>query len=235
MAAGLRRPITLIIHKHKSPYDRAIIRSIEYTVEERVITDIGVKVDVFSRRGKREFHFMTRRESLNSPAPRPRGRPKGVRNGHGKKKHRPKRKQKRGRKGLFIVFDKGTKGYMRVDPTRDKLRVGRDCPRAVAAALGIAFSLYGGLAIQNNLSENINCVLQSIVRLKGPKTIESVEKLLRATLIVRNDPTIIDRLIFLRRLRAPFFFQNVKVADFAALMEKGWKISYAEKMEVLIN
>ncbi len=105
----------------------------------------------------------------------------------------------------------------------------------VAAAQGIAFSLYGGLANQNNLSENLNCVLQSIVRLKGPKTIESVEKLRRTTLIVRNDPTIIDRLIFSRRLLAPFFFQNVKVANFAALIEKGWKISNEEKMEVLIN
>ncbi len=235
MVANLRRPVTLVIHKHKAPYDRAVIRTIEYTAEERVITDIGVKVDVFARRGKREFHHMTRRELLNSPAPNPKGRPKGVKNGHGKKKKRPKHKQKRGRKGLFAVFEKGTKGYLRVDPAREKMRVGKDCPKAVAAALGVAFTLYTGLAIQNNLSENINCVLQSIVRLKGPKTIESVEKLLRATLIVRNDPTILDRLTFTRRLRAPFFFKNVKVADFAALVEKGWKILYAEKREVLVN
>lgn len=235
MAANLRRPVTLVIHKHKPPYDRAVIRTIEYTPEERVVTDIGVKVDVFARRGKREFHYMTRREPLDPPAPRLRGRPKGVRNGKGKKKNRRKGKQKRGRKGLFVVFDKGTKGYLRADPARGKLRVGRDCPRAVAAALGIAFTLYSGLAIQNNLSENINCVLQSIVRLKGPKTIESVENLLRVTLIVRNDPTILDRLTFTRRLHAPFFFRNVRVADFAALIEKGWKISYAEKMEVLSN
>jgi transposase-like protein len=235
MIANLRRPVTLVIHKHKPPYDRAVIRTIEYTPEERVITDIGVKVDVFARRGKREFHHMTRRESLNVPAPGPRGRPRGVKNGHGKKKKRPKRKQKRGRKGLFVVFDKGTKGYLRVDPTREKMRVGEDCPKAVAAALGVAFTLYTGLAIQNNLSENINCVLQSIVRLKGPKTIESVEKLLRATLIVRNDPAILDRLTFTRRLRAPFFFRNLKVADFELLVQKGWKIYYGEKTEVLVN
>lgn len=235
MIANLRRPVTLVIHKHKPPYDRAVIRTIEYTAEERVITDIGVKVDVFARRGKREFHYMTRREPLNPPTPGPKGRPKGVKNGHGKKKKQPKHKQKRGRKGLFAVFNKGTKGYLRVDPTREKMRVGEDCPKAVAAALGVAFTLYTGLAIQNNLSENINCVLQSIVRLKGPKTIESVEKLLRATLIVRNDPAILDRLTFTRRLRAPFFFRNVKVADFATLVEKGWKIYYAEKTEVLAN
>jgi hypothetical protein len=58
---------------------------------------------------------------------------------------------------------------------------------------------------------------------------------LRATLIVRNDPSIIDRLTYSRRMRAPFLFKNVKVLDLGVLVEKGWKISYVEKMGVLFN
>ena len=75
MANNLRRPITLIIHKHKPPHDRAVIRHIEYTPEERVNTDIGVKTDVFERRGNREFCYLPRSEPLKPPPPAPKGRP----------------------------------------------------------------------------------------------------------------------------------------------------------------
>ncbi|MHA1341577.1 MAG: hypothetical protein ACTSO2_16525, partial [Promethearchaeota archaeon] len=50
--------------------------------------------------------------------------PKGVKNGQGKKKKTQfKQKKKRGRKSLFAVFKNGKKGFTKVDPYRNKIRV----------------------------------------------------------------------------------------------------------------
>ena len=80
MARQLKYPVTVAVHKHKKPYDKAVILRIEYEGDERVTTKIGVKTDIFRRRTTREFKYLQRRENLNPPAPKPRGRPKGTRN-----------------------------------------------------------------------------------------------------------------------------------------------------------
>lgn len=233
MAKNLNREFTLIIHKHKKPYDKAVIRHFTYTDTEREITDIGVKVDVFKRRGVRVYYYQVRKEALIQNPPNPVGRPKGVKNR--KKKKKSKIKKKRGKKGLFQVFAKGKKGYMKIDPYRKTLKFSKGCLGTVVAALNIVIDKYARITIQNNLAENINSVLQSIIRLKGPKSIETAEIRLRATLIVRNDPTILQNLRIKRNLQGKFVLNNLNVNNFARMDKNGWNILGLEKKEVFIN
>lgn len=233
MAKNLNREFTLIIHKHKKPYEKAVIRHFTYTKTDRIITDIGVKVDVFKRRGKREYYYHVKTEPLTQPPPNPVGRPKGAKTR--KKKPKKKTKKTKGRKGLFLVFDKGKKGYMKIDPYRKTLKVSKACPETVAAALNMVIFIYAQITIQNNLAENINSVLQSIIRLKGPKSIESAEKRLRATLIIRNDPTIIENLTIKRNLHGKFVLNNLQVTNYERMDANGWDIWGMDKMEVLVN
>jgi hypothetical protein len=233
MAKNLNREFTLFIHKHKSPYDRAVIRHFTYTSNERIITDVGVKVDVFKHRGTREYHYQEKREPISVPPPKPVGRPKGVKNGQ--KKSKSTAKKTRGKKGLFTVFTKGTRGYMKVDPFRKAIKFGKDCLGTVAAALNSAFNVYARMTIQNNIAENINSVLQSIIRLRGPKTIQSAEKRLRATLIVRNDPTILKELVVSRNMHGIIVTNNIRSENYARMIKNEWIIGSMIKKEVLRN
>ena len=104
MAKNLMRPITLIIHKHKKPYNKVVIRRFIYRDFKRITTDIGVKTDVFKRRGVRIYKYLMRAELLNPKTSKRCGRPRCAKNGHGKKN--VKSNKKRGRKGLFSVFDR---------------------------------------------------------------------------------------------------------------------------------
>jgi transposase-like protein len=230
MAKNLRRKITLIIHKHKSPYDKAVIHHIEYTKTDRVITIIGVKTDVFKKRGVREYRHLTKIESLTLPATQKRGRPKGVKNGHGKKKPK-KKKQKRGRKGLFEVFTKGKKGYMKVNPYRKTLTLNKGCLVPVAAGLNVAFMLFAGMSIQNNLAENINSVIKSILILRGKKTLESMENRLRVTLTIRNDRSKIKKVRINRHLRSEFLLNSLLIQELGGLIGRGWELASIEKKE----
>jgi hypothetical protein len=97
MGRNLGRAVTLVIHKHKKPYDKVVIKRIEYEGEgearERVTTDIGVKSDIFTTRAKREYKIRQTREFTSKPPPRPVGRPKGSKNrpkGARKKKRAPR-------------------------------------------------------------------------------------------------------------------------------------------------
>ena len=233
MAKNLNREFTLIIHKHKKPYDKAVIRHFTYTDTERKITDIGVKVDVFKRRGVRVYYYQVRKETLLQKPPNPVGRPKGVKKR--KRKKKSKIKKKKGRKGLFQVFAKGKKNYMKIDPYRKTLKFSKGCLGTVAAALNIVIDVFARITIQNNLAENINSVLQSIIRLKGPKSIETVENRLRATLIARNDSSILQNLRIRRNMHGKFVLNNVNVSNFARMAENGWNILGLKKKEVLIN
>ncbi|MHA1149770.1 MAG: DDE-type integrase/transposase/recombinase, partial [Promethearchaeota archaeon] len=70
MVKNLGREISHVIHKHKKPYDKAVIRHYEYTNTERVTTDIDVKTDVMKKRATRQGHYMVKREPLNAPPPK---------------------------------------------------------------------------------------------------------------------------------------------------------------------
>jgi hypothetical protein len=217
LAKELRRDFTLVIHPHKKPYDQAWIMELTYQDLTRKITQIGVNTDIFKRRATREFHYLEQTESISPPVAKPKGRPKGTKNGQGRKKS--KKKKQRGRKGFKRIFTKGKKGYVKVDPYRETLRFSKDCPAAVVTGLNKTFHVFAGMSIQNNQAENINSVIESLVRLRGPRTIETLEQRLRATVIIRNDPSILDHIEISRQLRGEFLLKNMKVRDLPSFFE----------------
>jgi len=219
MAKNLNREITHIIHPHKKPFKKAIIRHYSYENSERITTTIGVKSNFFKKRGKRQFKYMEARTDLTPKIKKKHGRPKGSKT---KKRHKkPRTKKNRGRKGLYTVFEKGTIGYATIDPYRDKLKLGKGLSRPVGAGLNATLKLFPLMSIQNNLAENINSILRAIIRLRGPKTIESVESRIRATLKIRNHPEILDEVRITRQVRGDFLMNNLKLIECADLLERG--------------
>jgi len=219
MAKNLNREITHIIHPHKKPFKKAIIRHYSYENNERITTTVGVKSNFFKKRGKRQFRYMEARTDLTPKTIKKRGRPKGSKTK--KRRKKPITKKKRGRKGLYTVFEKGTVGYATIDPYRDKLKLGKGLSRPVGAGLNATLKLFPLMSIQNNLAENINSILRAIIRLRGPKTIESVERRIRATLKVRNHPEILDDVRITRQVRGSFLMDNLKLVECADLLERG--------------
>ncbi len=219
MAKNLNREITLIIHPHKKPFKKAIIRYYSYENNERITTTIGVKSNFFKKRGKRQFKYMEARTDLSPKIIKKLGRPKGSKT---KKRYKkPRTKKKRGRKGLYTVLEKGTIGYATIDPYRNKLKIGKGLSSPVSAELNATLKLFPLMSIQNNLAENINSILRAIIRLRGPKTIESVERRIRATLKVRNHPEILDEVRITRQVRGDFLMNNLKLIECADLLERG--------------
>ena len=56
------------------------------------------------------------------------------------------------------------------------------------------FGLFFRKTIQNNLAEGSNNVIQSLLKLCGPKTESSVEKKIRAFVIIRNEPELLNKI-----------------------------------------
>jgi len=219
MAKNLNREIVHVIHPHKKPFKKAIIRHYSYENNERITTTIGVKSNFFKKRGKRQFRYMEARTDLNPKIKKKHGRPKGSKT---KKRHnKPRTKKNRGRKGFYTVFEKGAIGYAIIDPYRDKLKIGKKLSRPVGAGLNATLKLFPLMSIQNNLAENINSILRAIIRLRGPKTIESVERRIRATLKIRNHPEILDEVRIMRQVRGDFLMNNLKLTECADLLERG--------------
>ncbi len=219
MTKNLGREITHVIHPHKKPFKKAIIKNYRYEGNERVTGIVGIESDFFKKRGKRQFKYMEMREDLTSKPQRKRGRPLGSKT---KKKKKPaKSKQKRGRKGLYTVFSKGKIGYASIDPYRDKLKINKRLSSTVTAALNATLIIYALMSIQNNLAENINSFLRAVLRLTGPKTIESVEQRIRATLKIRNHPELLEDILIERKVRAEFLYNNLKLIEYAELLERG--------------
>jgi len=173
MAKNLGREITHVIHPHKKLFKKAVVKYYSYTGTERITATIGVKNDFFKKRSKRKFKYMESRTNLEPQIKKTRGRPKGSK--IKKKRQKPRKKKKRGRKGLYTVFDKGKTGYAKIDPYRDKFKPSKGMPSPVVAGLNETFNLFTLMSIQNNLAENKNSILQAFLRLNGPKTEESVE------------------------------------------------------------
>jgi len=66
-----------------------------------------------------------------------------------------------------------------------------------------------------------NSILRAILRLRGPKTIKSVERRIRATLKVRNHPELLDDLRINRNVSGNFAINNLKLIECADLLERG--------------
>ncbi len=91
----------------------------------------------------------------------------------------------------------------------------------LAVGLNATLKLYDLMSIQNNLAENKNSILRAIIRLRGPKTIESVERRIRAMLKIRNNPELLDEIRLTRNMRGDFLINNLKLIECADLLERG--------------
>jgi hypothetical protein len=208
MAHALGYPLTLIIHPHKEPYEKAIIEHVDYTPETREITQAGVNTDIFTRRGKREYKYMQVSEPLSPPPKRPRGRPKGSRNKPKSKSKPAKTDKKKHARGIFKVFSSGKKGYVRVFPGQKRLLFPGNVLPAVQQGMNDAMALFAGKYIQNNWSEGINNIIRLLARLMGIRSVEKFNRRIRTFFIMRNDePEITDK-VFPRRHRANIFLNN---------------------------
>jgi len=193
MILNLGRPMTFIIHKHKKPYDKAVIWRIEYDNSNRIITQIGIKTDIFKKKGKREIRVTQEIIPLVQAPKQKRGRPKGSKNktspGATKVK---KKKQKRGRKGIFEVFNIGTKYFARMDPYRNRIHLSPAVPPSVNKGLQDALNLFSHKHVQNNLSENKNSSIKTYITWNGPKTQESFDEHLHSGVIYDNNRDYIN-------------------------------------------
>jgi len=219
MIKRLKRPFTLVIHKHKKPYDKAVIWDILYEGNQRIIHKFGVKTDFFRHRKKREYRYLMVQESSAPKILKKRGRKKGVKNGQGKSKHVPKPKKKRGRKGIFSVFTQGKKHYAYIYPWRKKVRLAKKGSGTVSAALNRVIQLYAKMTIQNNLAENKNSVLEHRVWFSGRKTPESFEKRLRTFVIMQNNPTLWDQVKIDHSFRSDLMEKQIKNSVFGAIVQ----------------
>ena len=223
MVKNVGKEITHVIHPHKKPYDKAIIKHYRYEKDERITTTIGVPTDFFKTRGKRQFRVLETRTNLTPKIKKNRGRPKG--STKKSKKVKPKKalesKKKRGRKGLFSVFTKGKIYYAMIDPYRKTIKIRKGMSSTVCAALNATLFLFVLMSIQNNLAENINSFIRVVMRLTGPKTVEFAEQRVRATLKIRNHPELLQNIKISRTMRGEFLLNNLKLIDCAELLERG--------------
>jgi hypothetical protein len=214
MAHELYYPLTLIIHPHKKPYKKVIVERIEYRDGYRVITQTGIKTNMFKRRGKREFWYTVRKEALFMPLKQPRGRPKGTKNGTGKKARKVTTTASRSPRGLFKVFTSGKRGYVRVFPGKKRLLFVTGVDADVKKGLTDTFVLFRGKHVQNNFSETINNILRTVTCLNGSRSIEALTRRIRALLIMRNDHVKIDMRQLKRKHRVNIYFNRRFGEDF---------------------
>jgi len=214
MAHELYYPLTLIIHPHKKPYKKVIVERITYRDGYRVITQTGIKTNIFKRRGKREYRYTVRKEALFMPLKRPRGRPKGTKNGTRKKARNATTSLSRSPRGLFKVFTSGKRGYVRVFPGKKRLLFTSGVDVDVKKGLADTFGLFRGKYVQNNFSETINNILRTVTCLNGSRSIEALARRIRSILIMRNDHVEIDIKQLERRHRVNIYFNHRFGADF---------------------
>ncbi|WP_457557185.1 hypothetical protein [Candidatus Harpocratesius sp.] len=220
-AKNLKRPITLITHRHKKIYEDVVIEYYNYEKNIRKITTIGVKSDFVKKKATREYYYMESEEDLAVKMKKKRGRKKGTKNGQGKKKKKPKKpktKKKRGRKGYRTMFDKGKRGYAKIDPYQKTVRVGKEIPPAVDATLEEVINLYPKIFIQNNLAEHKNSLLSNFLILSGPKTPEGIERRIRVCIICHNNPLILSGLTFNHNFQSNFLNSMIRKSPLLKLM-----------------
>lgn len=220
MTKKLGREITHTIHKHKKPYKKVVIRHYYYTQTHRIKLELGIKKDLFKKRSKRQFHYTFSKTPLTTLPTKKRGRPKGSKTKK-KTKKRTVRKKKRGTRGLFKVFDKGKRGYVKVDPYRETLKFGKDMDIRIIATLTEVSKLFYLKTVQNNVGECSNSILKSILKLCGPKTIVSAEKKIRSYVIIKNNPALLLKIKIKRNIRGDFIKDTLVPPELAQLLSWG--------------
>ncbi|WP_457557189.1 ogr/Delta-like zinc finger family protein [Candidatus Harpocratesius sp.] len=235
MAKNLNKPITLVIHKHKKPYDKAVIWKIEYDKNYRKITKIGIKCDFFKKRAKKEYFYIKTKENIVPQSPKKRGRPKDAKNKQQKKKQKKKQKNTKGRKGIFAPFNRGKQGYAKINPYQKKIQLAKNVSPAVAAALGEIKDLFWRKSISNNLAENKNSVIQAHINLTGPKSPEDLEKRLRSFIIIHNSPEILDLLMVPHKFRPKIMYNGWYNSEFRRFFDIIFKLGRYKKVGVSVN
>ena len=91
----------------------------------------------------------------------------------------------------------------------------------IVATLKELFGLFSRKTIQNNVGEGSNSVIQSLLKLCGPKTESSVEKKIRAFVIVRNEPELLYKIQIDRNIRGNFIIDDLISPELAQLMSQG--------------
>ncbi len=81
--------------------------------------------------------------------------------------------------------------------------------------------LFDLMSIQNNLAKNINSFLRAVLWLTEPKTIESVERRIRATLKLRNHRELLYEIEIERTVRGEFLINNLKLIEYVDLLQRG--------------
>ena len=220
MVRNLGREISHVIHKHKMPYKKVVVKHYFYTTTHRITLEIGIKNDIFKKKGRRVFYYTVTKTPLTPPPAKKLGRPKGSTN-KPKKKVTSVKKKTTGRRGLFTIFSKGKKGYVTVDPYRRTSKISKSIDPKIAAMLQELLGLFARKTIQNNVAENSNSVIQSLLKLCGPKTEASVEEKIRAFVIIRNQPELLLQVQIERNIRGTFVLDTLISPELAQLMERG--------------
>jgi len=164
MVRNLGREISHVIHKHKMPYKKVVVKHYFYIMTHRITLEIGIKNDIFKKKGRRVFYYTVTKTPLTPPPAKKLGRPKGSTN-KPKKKVTSVKKKTTGRRGLFTIFSKGKKGYVTVDPYRRTSKISKSIDPKIAAMLQELLGLFARKTIQNNVAENSNSVIQSLLKL----------------------------------------------------------------------
>ncbi|KKL49685.1 hypothetical protein LCGC14_2313040 [marine sediment metagenome] len=91
----------------------------------------------------------------------------------------------------------------------------------IGATLKELFGLFFRKTLQNNVAEGSNSVIQSLLKLCGPKTESSVEKKIRAFVIIRNEPDLLYKIQIERNIRGDFIIKYLISPELARLVNRG--------------
>ncbi len=110
---------------------------------------------------------------------------------------------------------------MKADPYRMTLKFSKNMNPKIAVTLKELLGLFFRRTVQNNIGEGSNSVIQSLLKLCGPKTESSVENKIRAVVIVRNHPELLNEIRIERNIRGDFILKDLISPELAHLMSRG--------------
>jgi len=93
---------------------------------------------------------------------------------------------------------------MKVDPYRMTLKFSKNTNPQILATLKELFGQFFRKTFQNNVGEGSKSVIQSLLKLCGPKTELSIENRIRAVVIVRNHPELLNEIQIERNISGDF-------------------------------
>ena len=73
------------------------------------------------------------------------------------------------------MFNKGNKFFFKVNPYWKTIRVSKYLSATAQGSLAEALKLFALESIQSNVFKNLDSMLQSLLRIRGPKAVDSGE------------------------------------------------------------